>query len=119
MERLQFLTRFKPHRFPRWNGYFRSRPWIPADAGFTRPNVKDAEASQLDPIALAKSLLHGFENRLDSHFSLGFCDSRPVHYLVDNIQLNQAASDLVISIDRYRLRGVAILMIRRKLARCQ
>ena len=93
MERLQFFSRFEPHRFPWWNGYFRSRPWIPADAGFARPNIKDAEASQLDPIALAKSLLHRFENRLYSHFSFGFCDTCPVHNLVDNIQLNQAASD--------------------------
>ena len=39
--------------------------------------------------ALFERLFHGLEDRFDGHLGLGFGDAGAVHYLVDDVQLNQ------------------------------
>jgi 4-hydroxyphenylacetate 3-hydroxylase, reductase component len=89
LQYLQFLARLEPNGFSRWNGHFGARPRIPADPGFARLDVEDAEPSQLDAIAMSKSLLHALKNSFDRHLRFGLGDPGFVDDLVNNIQLNQ------------------------------
>jgi hypothetical protein len=86
---LQLLAGFESDSFARWNGNLGAGPGIPADARFARFHVENAEAAQLNAIAVLERLLHGFKNSLDRHFRFGFGDAGPVDYFVYNVKLNQ------------------------------
>src|SRR6185312_8628111 len=93
VKRLQLFARLKANRLARRDCYFSSCPWIAPDTGFSRTHVENAEPPQFNAIPFAQGLLHGLEHRLDSHFGFCFCDTGPVNNFVDDVQLNQAASD--------------------------
>ncbi len=109
MKGLQFFARFEAHRFSWWNRYFRSRPGVASDTCFPWAHVKDSEPSQLDPVSFAQGFLHRLEHRLHSHFCFRFCDARAVHDFIDDVQLNQAASERCCNLnDKKRVNGLSI-----------
>ena len=87
-ERLQFLAGLEAHRFAGRDADFLSGARIAANACFTRAHVEDTEAAQLDPLALAERVLHGFKDGFDSLFGLGPAHSGLVYDGINNVQLN-------------------------------
>src|SRR3974390_2877712 len=92
LQSLQLLTGLEAHGLTRRNRDFRSGTRVAADARLPRLYVEDAEAAQLDAVALLQSLFHGFENGLDRHFRLGFSNAGFVDNLVNNVELDQSIS---------------------------
>src|SRR5689334_11138840 len=89
---LKLFTRFETYGFPGRNRNLGSSSRISADAGLSRAHVKNSKAPQLDTISLAERLLHSLEYRFDRHLRFCFCDAGSVDDLVNDVQLDQAAS---------------------------
>jgi flavin reductase (DIM6/NTAB) family NADH-FMN oxidoreductase RutF len=89
LQRLQLLAGLEPHRFSGRDGDFRSGTGIPADTRFTGLHIEDAEAAQLDSVAMLEGPFHRLENGFDGHFGLRLGDTGPADDFVDDIEFNQ------------------------------
>jgi hypothetical protein len=90
-ERLQFLAGLEAHRFAWRDADFLTGARIAADAGFARAHVEHTEAAQLDSLAFAERILHGFKDGFDGLFRLGPAHSGLVYDCINNIQLNHTS----------------------------
>jgi hypothetical protein len=86
---LQFLARLEANGLAGRDGNFGASARIAADASFARPNVEDAEAPQLDALAVSEGILHAIENSFDRQFGFSLGDAGSGDHFVDNVELNQ------------------------------
>ena len=89
LQRLQLFAGFKSYRFTGRNRHLGSGSGIASDAGLTGLDVEHAETAQFDAVSLFEGFLHGFEDRLHGHFSLGFGNAGLVDDFVDDIEFDQ------------------------------
>jgi hypothetical protein len=87
-ERLKFLAGLEAHRFAGRDADFLAGARIAADAGFARAHIEHTEAAQLNSLALAERILHGFKDGFDGLFGLGPAHAGLVYDCINNIQLN-------------------------------
>src|SRR5580693_6169809 len=92
LQRLQFLAGLKANCLAGRDGDFRAGSRVAPNAGLSRAHIEDAKTAEFDPIAVAQRFLHGFKDGFDCHLSLGLGDPRAIDHLVDDVELNQAAS---------------------------
>ena len=85
LQRLQLFAGFKSYGFTGRNRHLGAGSGIASDSGFTRLDVEHAETAQFDAISLFEGSLHGFEDRLHGHLSLGFGNAGLVDDFVDDI----------------------------------
>ena len=88
-KRLQLLAGFEAHGPARRNAYFRARPGIAADSGLAGFYVKDTKTAKFNAVVSGKSLLHGFEDGLDSGFRFSLGNPGAVDDFVNDIELYQ------------------------------
>src|SRR5271165_1261086 len=70
VEDVQFLARLEANSFTRRNRHFGSGARVSADARLAGPHVEDAEAAQLDAVAVCQGLLKALKNCVDRSFCL-------------------------------------------------
>jgi hypothetical protein len=70
------------------NGDFSTRPWVAANAGFTRLDGEDAEPSQLDAVARDEGLLHAVKNSVNRRLCFGSWQSGALNNPLYKILLN-------------------------------
>src|SRR5207245_6896094 len=63
---------------------FRAGPGVAADPFFSRLDLEDTEATQLDPFAAAHRLLHGVKDRLHGDHRLDAGDIGVFRYIINN-----------------------------------
>src|SRR5690348_15822905 len=85
---VKFFAWLKAHGFAGRNVHFLAGTGIAADAGFTGLNAENAELTEFDTLATAKSLLERFENRFDRLLGLRAADKRLGDNSIHNIQLD-------------------------------
>jgi dCTP deaminase len=90
-ERLQFLAGLEAHRFAGRDADFLAGARIAADAGLARAHVEYTEAAQLNSLALAERVLHGFKDGFDGLFGLGPAHAGLVYNGIYNVQLNHTS----------------------------
>jgi hypothetical protein len=88
VDRLQFLPWLETYGFAGRNGNLGPGAGISPNSGFPWPDVKYAEAAQLNAIALGEGAFHTFKHGFDGQLSLGFRYSGFVNHFVDNVQLD-------------------------------
>ncbi len=81
-KRLEFLAGFEAHGFSRRDTNLLPGARVPADAGFARLHVENAEAAKLDAFSSPQRILHGFEDGF--HRLLGFRSS-DICFLYDSV----------------------------------
>src|SRR5271156_1150560 len=91
LQRLQLLAGLEPHGLAGRDCDFGASARVAPDTSLARTNVEDAEAPQLDALAMRQSSLHAFKNRLNSHLGFGLGDSSFVYDFVNNVELDQDA----------------------------
>jgi len=89
LKRLELLARLETHGFTRRNRNLRTGAGIAADPGLPRPDVKNAETPQLDPLSLLKRPLHAFEDGFDGHLGFRLGDARLANDFVDDVEFDQ------------------------------
>src|ERR1700722_12662163 len=89
LQGLQFFAGFESYGLTGRYGHLRAGPGIASDSGLTGLDVEHAETAQFDAISLLEGFLHGFEDRLHGHFSLGFGNAGLVDNFVDDIEFDQ------------------------------
>src|SRR5712691_1378096 len=87
-ERLQFLAGLEAHSLAGRDADFLAGPWIPPDACLARADVEHTEAAQLNPLSLAESRFHGFEDGLDGLLRFGPGHAGLVYHRVYNVELD-------------------------------
>src|SRR5271166_4249218 len=88
LDRLQFLAGFEADCLAGRNVDFRAGARVSPDAGLAWPHGEDAEAAQLDAIAVRQRSLHAVEHSFDRHFRFGFGNAGPGDDFVDQIQFD-------------------------------
>jgi hypothetical protein len=91
LDGLELFARFEAHSFSRRNRNLSSGAGIAANTSLARTHIEDSETTQLNAIAVCKRTLHAFEHCLNCHFGFGLGDSRPVHYFVDDVELDHGS----------------------------
>jgi hypothetical protein len=86
---LQFLAGFEAHGLPWRNAYFGARPGITANSGLAGFYVKDTKTAKFNAVVSGESLLHGFEDGLDSDFRFCLGDACAIDDVVNDIELYQ------------------------------
>src|ERR1700722_301444 len=89
LQSLQLFAGFESYSLAGRNGHLGAGPGIASDSGLAGLDVEDAETAQFDAISLLEGFLHGFEDRLHGHFSLGFRNAGLVDDFVDDIEFDQ------------------------------
>ena len=86
---MEFFAGFEAYGFSGSDAYFGSGTGVAAYAGFPGFDVKYSEAAELDAIAAAEGVFHGFEDGIDSRF--GFDSGKPgsLYYTLDEVLLYQ------------------------------
>jgi hypothetical protein len=87
-ECLQFLAGLKAHCFAWRDADFLAGARIATDASFARAHVEHTEAPQLNSLAFAKRVLHGFKDCFDRLLRLRPAHTRFVYNRIYYIQLN-------------------------------
>ena len=89
-QELEPLARFEANGLARRNPHFFSGSRITADAGFSRPDAENSEASQLEPFPASHGPLHRFEDRLDGHLRPRLAQAGAVNDVRDNVELDHS-----------------------------
>src|SRR5882724_2840661 len=87
-DRLQLLARLESHSLTGWNRDFRTGSRVASDAGFARPYIEHAKASQFNAVTLSQGAAHALENSFDSQLSLGLGNAGLVDDFVDDVELD-------------------------------
>lgn len=90
VERLEFLAGFEADGAAGGDVDLFAGAGVAADAGFAGFDGEDAEAAQLDAVALGEGTFHGTEDGIDGRFCLVAGQSGPFHDALDEILLDQA-----------------------------
>jgi len=85
---LQFFAGLEADGFAGRDADFFAGARVAADAGFAGLDAEDAEATELDALAAAESLLEGFEDRFDSLLGFGAADESLGHNRIHYVQLD-------------------------------
>src|SRR5271169_6285339 len=90
-ERLQLLAGFEAHRFAGRDADFLAGARIAADASLAGADVEHAKTAELNALAFAKGVLHGFEDGLDGLLRLGPAHTRLAHHRIHDIELDHTS----------------------------
>jgi hypothetical protein len=82
---LKFLAGLEADGLPGRDADFLAGARIAADSGFARTHVKNPKAAQLDSLAFAESVLHGFKNGFDGLFRLRPAYTSLIYYGIYNV----------------------------------
>jgi len=96
-DRLQFFSWFEADSLSWRNAYFGACARVASNAGLARTHVEDAEAAQLNAVAVSQSLLHALEDGLDCHFGLRLGYPSLVHDFVNDVELDHTSAPLSVS----------------------
>src|SRR5271166_4494029 len=88
LDGLQFLARLEAHCLAGRDVDFRAGARIAPNAGLAWPHGEDAEAAQLDAIAVRQRFLHALEHGFNRHFGLGFSNAGLGDNFVDQVQFD-------------------------------
>jgi hypothetical protein len=86
---MQFLARFKAHRFAGGDADFGTGSGISADASFAGADAENAKSAQFDALSGGESLFQALEDRIHRRLCLGAGQARALDYMMDNVLLNQ------------------------------
>lgn len=95
IEEVEFFARFEANGFTGGDGDFGSGTRVASDAGFAGTDIEDAEAAQLDAIALGKSLFQAFKYGIDRGFCLIARKTRTLDDVMDNVLFYQRVHPLL------------------------
>ena len=87
-KRLEFLAGLETHGFARRDANLLARARVPADAGFARLHVENAEAAKLDAFSTPERVFHGFEHGFHRLFGLRSSDVGLLHDGVYDVELD-------------------------------
>ena|SRR5437588_13118580 len=99
LQRLQLLAGFESHGFARRDGHFSASARVTPDSRFARPDIEDAEASQLDAFAMGQGPLHALEDSLDGHLGLCLGYPRFVDHFINDIELDHVSPRFYIALN--------------------
>ncbi len=92
---MQLFTGLEADCLSRGYGDLCASPWIASDACFAGLYGEDAESAQLNAVAFAKRLFHGFEDSIDGSFRLDAGEPGAFDNSLDEILLDQWVAFLV------------------------
>src|ERR1700722_11932061 len=95
IEQVELFAWFEANRFSGGDGDFGSGTRVAADAGFAWADIEDAEAAQLDAIAIGKGLFQAFKYGIDRGFSLIARKTRTLDDVMDNVLFYQRVHPLL------------------------
>src|SRR5438477_1966950 len=90
VDTLKLFAGFEANSFAWRNVDFFAGAGVAADAGLARLHAENTEATELDALATAKSLLQRFENGFDRLLGFGATDVRRGHDGIYDVQLDHA-----------------------------
>jgi hypothetical protein len=99
---LEFFAGLETDSFAGRNVDFFAGARVAADSSLAGLDAKDAEASELDALSTAESLLEGFEDRFDGLLGFGAADESLGHNRIDDVQLDHTR----LPLPRQMLEGV-------------
>ena len=114
LQRLEFLTWFKAHRFAGRDGNLGAGSRVTANAGFSGLDGEDAKTAQFNAVTLFECALHFPEDSFHGHFGLRFGDSCLVDNFVYDVEFDQGVPQF-----RIERRNPDKLMIVLELCLCQ
>jgi len=97
IQQVQLFTGLEAHSLSWGNRDFCSGAGITPNAGFSRFDGEDAEASQLNAVTLAKRLFHGLEDGIDGGFRFDTGKPSTFHNSLDEVLLDQWVAFLILS----------------------
>jgi hypothetical protein len=87
---LQLFARLEANSFSGRDAHFGAGAWIAANSGLSRTYVEDAEAAQLDAVALRERALHTFKIGFNGLLGFSLSDAGFVHNFIDDVELDHA-----------------------------
>jgi len=89
VEQVQFFSRLETDGFSWRDADLGAGARVAADAGLAGTHVEDAEAAQLDPLALGQGAFERLEDRVDSRLGLVALQAGAFNHLVNNVLFYQ------------------------------
>jgi len=83
VENLEVFAWLEADGFAGGDGDLGASARVAADAGFARLYGEDAEAAELDAVAVAEGFLHGFKDGIDGGLRLGTWKAGALDYPLD------------------------------------
>jgi hypothetical protein len=88
VDEVHFLAWFESDGFTRNDSNLGTRAWIAPDASLARPDIENAKAPQLNPVAGPKSILQAIENGIYGRLDLVSRQSGPLNDFLNDVLFN-------------------------------
>lgn len=86
---MQFFARLESDGLSGRDIYFSPGPWVTADAGLARTDIKDTKAAQLDAVSLGEGLLQAFKDLVNSRLSFVTGQASAFNHVMDDVLFYQ------------------------------